>query len=153
MSKLIALLISGIATVSAQTPSLSKASLEIVFLHTHASEALHPASLHSNPSERAARIHVGANELNAVDTAAAAFVAQEAALRQEAIRWHRDQTQKGQKPDPRGVAAFTARREALAATVFTNLQTGLSGAGFAGLQRYLVELGNTVQISGVGAIK
>lgn len=148
MSKLIALivLLAGcFSAVLGQTPTASaidQPTLYILFLTQHARDASRRAAGQGGASNAdiASRFHVKPAEVPAIDAAAAQFVAQDTALTQEAWQTHLAAKSAGADLSLDAVHAFTARRAGLAIAAFTNLQSQLTPASYAGLQAYLQSL-------------
>jgi hypothetical protein len=119
----------------------------IVFLKQYAGEISRPAAQDVEARQiRATRIGLDSADLAALDAAARAFDRAEAALRDEALKYHADLRAAGKGDDPVRVRAFTTRRAQLARDAAAQLQGTLAQKKYTVVEEYVQKLGASVTL-------
>jgi hypothetical protein len=119
----------------------------IVFLKQYAGEISRPAAQDVEVRQiRATRIGLNSADLAAPDNAARVFNLAEAALRDEALRYHADLRAAGKGDDPVQVRAFTTRRAQLAQDAAAQIQNTLAHKKYTVVEEYVRKLGASVTL-------
>jgi len=87
--------------------------------------------------DKAALLGISPQDVAAVDEAAAAFVAQEKALAEEALKYERECAEAHRPVDPATLHTFSTRRASLALAALSAIRAQLSTDTFEALERFL----------------
>jgi hypothetical protein len=130
----------GTSAALGQGPAVTDTTtLDGIFLHAHCRDAARRAAGLPGPTANdvAARLGVSTPAIAVLDSVCASLAADEASLRDEALRAHEASQKTGKPLDISVVRQFTARRVGLTASAMTRLQSGMTPAGYAALSKYI----------------